>query len=434
MSIVQSWGKLSENNHDVIPLITPSSAYKQIDNNPKPGIAHGMGRSYGDVALNTNGTLWLMTGLNHLISFNHESGVLRCEAGATLQDIHRTLVPQGWMLPVTPGTQMITVGGAIGNDVHGKNHHVFGSFGDHVQSIKLLRTSGELIECSRTENAEWFFATIGGIGLTGIILEATIQLRKVSGPWLNAETIPYHNLDEFFEISDSSEDDWEHTVSWIDCMNGANARGLFMRANLTDAQDMQEPVIKDKTFPIKPPISLVNGLSLPLFNFAYFHGNSLKKGKLQTVHYEPFFYPLDAVHEWNKMYGPKGFYQYQSVVPRDVGKDATQEMLKAIKKSGEGSFLAVLKTFGDRESGGLLSFPKPGVTLALDFPNRDARTAKLFETLDAIVKEANGRLYLAKDARMPRDLFEAGYPRFNEFLKYRDSGISSDMSRRLLGI
>ena len=432
MTKIQAWGRLSHTEHQVIPLITSSQTYKQIQHCTYPGIAHGMGRSYGDVALNGNGVLWLTTAMNHLISFDLNTGILHCEAGTTLQDIHRTLIPQGWMLPVTPGTQMITVGGAIANDVHGKNHHALGSFGDHVLYIKLLRTNGETIECSKFERADWFYATLGGIGLTGIILEAKIQLRSVQSPWIHSETIPYHNLDEFFALSDSSETDWEHTVSWIDCMNGANAKGLFARGNLSSEQTQVEPKIKDKTFPITPPISLVNKLSLPIFNFAYFHGNSLKK-QPQKVHYEPFFYPLDAMHEWNKMYGPKGFYQYQSVVPKEIGKEVTQEMLNAIKKSGEGSFLAVLKTFGDRESGGMLSFPKHGVTLALDFPNRGTKTLKLLNELDHIVQQAQGRLYLAKDARMPRSLFETGYPRFNEFQKYRDPGISSEMSRRLLG-
>lgn len=433
MKKIKSWGRLSNNNHLIFNIKNITNIQCEIKNN-LPGIMHGLGRSYGDVALNSGGCLWMGNQLNHFISFDKDLGVLYCEAGSSLQDIHRTLVPQGWMLPVTPGTQVITVGGAIANDVHGKNHHVLGSFGDHVLEFTLLKTTGEIFQCSRTNHSELFFATIGGIGLTGIILTAKIQLRAVQGPWLEAETVPYYDLSEFFELADSSEKKWEHTVSWIDCMNGKQARGLFMRANLCDAKEsIQESVIKDKIFPIAPPISLVNHLSLPLFNFAYFHKNRLSHHH-KIVHYEPFFYPLDAIHEWNKMYGPKGFYQYQSVIPRHLGFDATQEMLKVIKKSGEGSFLAVLKTFGDRESGGLLSFPQPGVTLALDFPNRGLKTEKLFNALDAIVREAQGRLYLAKDARMPRSLFEAGYPKFNEFLKYKDPNISSDMSRRLLGV
>ena len=432
MATIQTWGRLSNTEHDIISFQTPNQAIQQLKQH-LPGVAYGMGRSYGDVALNTQGHLWQTTTLNHLISFNLETGILHCEAGATLQDIHRTLVPQGWMLAVTPGTQMITVGGAISNDVHGKNHHALGSFGDHLLSIKLLRTDGEIIECSRQEKSEWFYATLGGIGLTGFILEAKLQLRPIDGPWIESETIPYYSLQEFFALADASEADWEHTVSWIDCANSSSTKGLFIRGNLAQVQDKQISKFKDKNFPFTPPISLINKISLPVFNFAYFHGNTLKNSH-QTVHYEPFFYPLDAIHDWNKMYGPRGFYQYQSVIPRDVSLEATHEMLKMIKKSGDGSFLAVLKTFGDRESGGLLSFPRSGVTLALDFPNRGEKTLKLFNELDHIVSEAKGRLYLAKDARMPKTLFEAAYPRIQEFLKYRDPNISSNMSRRLLGI
>ena len=428
---IQSWGRLSNSAHGITHLSDPNQAIQLIQQSQGPHIAYGMGRSYGDAALNQDNNLWLTNQLNHLIAFDPKTGLLQCESGTTLQEIHRIFVAQGWMLPVTPGTQMITVGGAIGNDVHGKNHHAYGSFGDQVMAFTLVRTTGEIIDCSRTHNADWFYATLGGIGLTGVIINATLQLRRIAGPWIKAETIAYRNLEEFFALSDSSEQDWEHTVSWIDCMNGENAKGLFMRGNLAEDYQRVAPIIKDKRFPITPPISLVNKASLPLFNFAYFHRNALKK-RPQYVHYEPFFYPLDAIHDWNRMYGPRGFYQYQSVIPRDVGKEATQEMLRAIKKSGEGSFLAVLKTFGNRESGGLLSFPKPGVTLALDFPNREAKTLKLFNELDRIVQQAQGRLYLAKDARMPRSLFESGYPRINEFLPYRDPGISSEMSRRLM--
>jgi FAD/FMN-containing dehydrogenase len=327
---------------------------------------------------------------------------------------------------------MITVGGAIANDIHGKNHHLFGSFGDHLISMKIVRSTGEIIFCSRTENPQWFFATLGGIGLTGIIIEACLQLRAVQSAWIEAETVPYHNLKEFFQLSDSSIANWEHHVSWIDCVRGKDAKGLFIRGNLAQRQQKTLPVIHNRTFPISPSFSLVNRLSLPLFNFAYFQANK-RKTQSQLIHYEKFFYPLDTLQYWNKMYGKKGFYQYQSVVPRELGQEAICEMLKVIKKSAQGSFLAVLKTFGDRESGGLLSFPCSGVTLALDFPNLGEKTLKLFNELDHITAEARGRLYLAKDTRMPRALFELGYPRFNEFLKYKDPGMSSEMSRRLLG-
>ena len=433
MKPVSSWGRLSHELHNAIPLNDRNRVADLIQHNDSLGfgLAHGMGRSYGDVALNPNGTLWLTTGLNHLIDFDVHSGLLRCEAGVLLRDIQRLFIPKGWTLPVTPGSQMVTVGGAIANDVHGKNHHLLGTFGDHIQSLKLVRTDGMEIECGPTHNPEWFAATLGGLGLTGFIVEAVIQLRPISGPWLDTETIPYSNLSEFFELADSSEADWEHTVSWIDCMSN-NGQGIFMRANpnkeLKDAPKMKA----EKKMPFMPPISLVNSLTLRPFNFAYYNLQKYKAGS-SIAHYEPFFYPLDKLLEWNRMYGPKGFFQYQSVIPRNVGQDATQAMLREIERSGEGSFLAVLKTFGNKESLGMLSFPEPGVTLALDFPNHESRTHKLLARLDAIVKEAKGRIYAAKDARMPRALFETGYPKLNEFLKYRDAGISSSLSRRLIG-
>jgi FAD/FMN-containing dehydrogenase len=432
MKTISSWGRLSHEDHDVIPLSDRHNVAKLIQiQEGRVGIAHGMGRSYGDVALNPNGLLWLTTELNHLIYFNELTGSLKCEAGVLLRDIQRLFIPRGWALPVTPGSQMVTVGGAIANDVHGKNHHLLGSFGDHVQGIKLIRTDGTEIECGPSQNTKWFAATLGGLGLTGLIVEAEIQLRPIFGPWLDTEIIPYTNLSEFFDLADSSEKNWEHTVSWIDCMSN-KGQGIFMRANPNKELKAVPKMKAEKKMSFLPPISLVNSLTLRPFNFAYRNIQKYKTG-FGIAHYEPFFYPLDKLLEWNRMYGPKGFYQYQSVIPRNVGQDATQAMLKEIEKSGEGSFLSVLKTFGNRKSVGMLSFPDPGVTLALDFPNHGSRTHKLLDRLDTIVKEAKGRIYAAKDARMPRELFEAGYPKLNEFIKYRDAGISSSLSRRLLG-
>lgn len=431
MRPVSSWGRLSADQHEVVALGDPTKTPSIVSSTHPPGLAHGMGRSYGDVGLNPNGVLWLTTGLDHFISFDDHTGRLICEAGVLLRDIQKLAISRDWILPVTPGTQMVTVGGAIANDVHGKNHHVLGSFGDHVQHIQLVRTDGQMIECGPQLRPDWFAATVGGLGLTGVITQAQIQLRPISGPWLKVQTIPFANLDEFFHLADDSEADWEHTVSWIDCLSTAG-RGLFMRANPTDAGQRPEPISRKRTMPFTPPVSLVNHLSLRPFNLAYYY---LKKSQASSTieHYESFFYPLDNLLEWNRMYGPKGFFQYQSVVPRELGQHAVDAMLKEITRSGDGSFLATLKTFGNRQSIGMLSFPQPGVTLALDFPNQGGRTHRLFENLDAIVREAGGRIYLAKDARMPRDLFEAGYPRLSEFLTYRDPGISSGLSRRLMG-
>jgi FAD/FMN-containing dehydrogenase len=428
---VSSWGRLDSEEHEVLALSDRTDVGRALAGGG-PGIAHGMGRSYGDVALNPGGRLWRTTALDRFISFDPATGVLGCEAGVLLRDIQRMALPQGWLLPVTPGTQMITVGGAIANDVHGKNHHAYGSFGDHVRRLRLVRTDGEQIVCGPDLRPEWFAATVGGMGLTGVVAEAEIQLRPAVGPWLVGETVPYESLAEFFALSDSSEAGWEHTVSWIDCLSGAG-RGLFMRANpanLPDAEPLRAR--PQRGVPFVPPVSLVNRLSLRPFNSSYFYLNKLRPRKA-IVRYDAYFYPLDNLHNWNRMYGPRGFYQYQSVVPRAVGADAVSAMLEAIGRDGEGSFLAVLKTFGERQAPGMMSFPRPGVTLALDFPNRGARTARLFERLDAIVREAGGRIYMAKDARMPRDLFESGYPRLAEFLQYRDPGTSSALSRRLIG-
>jgi FAD/FMN-containing dehydrogenase len=430
---VFSWGRLGSLPHEPRMLVDRDAIATELRERPA-GVAHGMGRSYGDVCLNPGGALWMTAGLDRFIAFDIHTGRLRCEAGVQLGQIQRFAIPRGWILPVTPGTWMATVGGAIANDVHGKNHHVRGSFGDHVRQLRLVRSDGEEIDCGPGQREDWFAATVGGLGLTGIIAQAEIQLMPVQSPWLDTETIPYTGLDAFFALADASEGGWEYTVSWIDCLAGARGRGLFIRGNhaSASAQRPEAPALRVRSMPFVPPVSLVNGLSLRLFNFAYYQSNRLRAGRAVS-HYRPFFYPLDAVADWNRMYGPHGFFQHQSVVPRRVGRDAIGAMLDAIARSGEGSFLAVLKTFGERTAPGLLSFARPGVTLALDFPNRGERTAALLLRLDAIVAEAGGRLYPAKDASMSRAMFEAGYPALSRFLPYRDPKLGSAMSRRLMG-
>lgn len=435
-----SWGRLSHDPHQIVTLHDREQPSLQIGDTP--GICYGNGRSYGDVCLNPGGTVWQTRGLDRFVHFDNKTGLLRCQAGMLLQDIQRVLVPQGWMLPVTPGTQLVTVGGAIANDVHGKNHHRLGSFGEHVSSLSLLRTDGTALVCSTAENSKMLQATIGGLGLTGIILDAELQLRRVNSEWLTTDTVAFQSLDNFFELADTSEQEWEHTVSWIDCLSGSSGhdtRGIFLRANHNSSasesgalhQSTSKPAGK-LGIPFTPPLSLVNRLSLRPFNELYYRMQARKQG-MGSAHYEAFFYPLDALQHWNKMYGPRGFYQYQCVVPKSSSRDAIASLLDAIRQSGEGSFLAVLKTFGDRTTQGLLSFPMQGATLALDFPNRNRKTFTLFERLDAIVSEHGGRIYAAKDARMPKELFESGYPRLPEFLPFRDPGISSALSRRLMG-
>jgi FAD/FMN-containing dehydrogenase len=431
-----SWGRLGHQEHRCVPLWDRSQALALM-RQTTPGLPFGKGRSYGDVCLNPGGTLWETDKLDRFISFNSETGVLKCEAGVQLGEIQHIMSARGWMLSVTPGTQYVTVGGAIANDVHGKNHHAFGTFGEHVLALQLLRSDGTVMECTPDSNQAMLRATIAGLGLTGVILTATLQLRPVTSPWLLSETIPYSSLDEFFAVTEQSVKDWEYTVSWIDCLSGKQARGIYFRANHASATKAVELPQDHKparrlAIPVTPPVSLTNALTLRAMNSAYFRLNRANTGTRYTD-YESFFYPLDRIGHWNRLYGQTGFYQYQCVIPGNSSQSNVTALLKQIKKSGQGSFLAVLKTFADRQPAGMLSFPREGVTLALDFPNRGSSTLRLFDTLDAIVEQAGGRLYPAKDARMPAAVFAAGFPALAEFARFRDPGISSAMSRRLLG-
>lgn len=394
----------------------------------------GMGKSYGDVALVTGETAISSLALNRIMCWDAKTGVLECEAGVLLSDIQSIFVRQGWMLPVTPGTSWVTLGGAVANDVHGKDHHFSGTFGEHVLSLTLFRSSGEVLCCSPSSNAELFRATIGGLGLTGFITTVKIQLRSVAGPYFDTETIPYGNLTEFFALSEQTEADaWQASVSWFDCSTSKAGRGSFTRGNPSPRKgaETSEPRGLGLSIPFTPPISLVNKISLDFFNASYFELQKRGAGK-REVHYREFYYPLDGVGNWNRIYGPKGFFQYQSVIPMKDAAAATEEMLSVIKKSGQGSFLAVLKTFANREPAGLLSFARHGVTLALDFPNRGEKTERLFQALDEIVSEAGGTLNPSKDARMSRDLFQKGFPKLVDFAKHRDPNIVSDFARRVI--
>lgn len=431
MRRLTSWGRLDYPPQSVVHLGGMQYVPGQMAASEKPGVAHGMGRSYGDVCLNPGGTVWNTSACDAFIAFDEWSGRLVVEAGVLLRDIQRLLVPRGWMLPVTPGTQMVTVGGAIANDVHGKNHHRRGSFGHHVHHIRLLRSDGQVIDCGLDSHPDWFAATIGGLGLTGLILQAEIQLMKVAGPWMATEMLTFDSLERFFQLADESAAEWEYTVAWVDCVARRGSRGLFIRGNHSDDTRSAHRASRALSMPFAPPFSLVNRLSLRPLNLAYYTLGKWRAGP-GSAHYEKFFYPLDGIGHWNRMYGPRGFYQYQCLLPRERGLEVVSGILAEIASAGDGSFLAVLKTFGSRVPAGLLSFAQEGVTLALDFPNRGARTLALFDRLDALVLGDGGRLYPAKDARMPRAMFEAGYPGLRDFLKFRDPGISSGLSRRLM--
>ena len=390
-------------------------------------LAYGNGRSYGDVGLNSDATLLHTRGMDRFIAFDEVNGLLSCEAGVLLSEILDVFVPRGWFLPVTPGTRFVTVGGAIANDVHSKNHHRAGTFGCHVRRFELLRSDASRRLCSPHENADWFAATIGGLGLTGLITWVELALKRIPGVGIAVENTRFCGLDEFFALNAEAEARHEYTVAWIDCL--ANTpRGIFMAGDHAAGSGLAMTAKKVLSFPLTPPLSLVNGLTLRTFNQAYYH----RPLPAQTVmHYAPYFYPLDGLLHWNRLYGRQGFYQYQFVLPL-AARAALDDILRSIAASGQGSFLAVLKTFGDLPSPGLLSFPMPGVTLALDFPNRGAPTLALFDRLDAIVSAAGGRLYAAKDARMSGDFFRRAYPRLDEFLPFIDAKFSSDFARRVL--
>jgi FAD/FMN-containing dehydrogenase len=392
----------------------------------------GLGRSYGDVCLNHGNTLLLTRGMDRMLEFNQETGVLRCEAGVTLAEILEFAVPRGWFLPVTPGTKFVTVGGGIANDVHGKNHHMAGTFGRHILRFELLRSDGSQRICSATENREWFEATISGLGLTGLIHWAEIQLKQIVSRKVKYEATKFHGLDEFVALSEAKRGH-EYTVSWIDCVaKGKNAaRGIFMCGDHSELAERSEArPEKTISFPFDLPAIALNRSTVGMFNSLYFHKQRKSVSKL--VDYEPFFYPLDAVLHWNRMYGKQGLLQFQCVVPHANGLEAIEGILKTIADSGLASFLAVLKVCGDVASPGMMSFPKPGITLALDFPIREERTFALVDRLGAMTAEAGGRLYAAKDARMTGEQFRQFYPRWREFSGYVDEKFSSSFWRRVM--
>jgi FAD/FMN-containing dehydrogenase len=395
----------------------------------------GLGRSYGDSCVNDANAVLSTRHMNRLIRFDRDSGVLQCEAGVSLADILAFAVPQGWFLPVTPGTKFVTVGGAIANDVHGKNHERAGNFGHHVSWLELLRSEEGLRHCSSKRNRELFHATIGGLGLTGLILSAEIQLKPINNQYITSETIQFENLDEFRALSRESAAKFEYIVSWFDCVSTGRTvgRGLFTRGNHADGRfdKLKKSRPRELAVPFDFPVAVLNPVTIKVFNRFYFHKQ--RKRRLANVsHYEPFFYPLDGIQNWNRIYGKRGFYQYQCVVPAD-DYAVIKELLSVISASEAGSFLAVLKEFGDIPSLGMLSFPRPGVTIALDFPNKCAATRALLDRLDEVVMAVHGAVYPAKDARLSGSAFKAYYPRWQEFANFIDPKFSSSFWRRVSG-
>lgn len=429
----QSWGRYPKVAQQAYRVDWRDETPPWDDFGGGPVLPFGNGRSYGDSCLNNGGTLLDTRGLDRLISFDPSTGLLRCEAGVLLSEILAFAVPRGWFLPVTPGTQYVTVGGAIANDVHGKNHHRAGTFGCHVTQFELIHSDGTRRLCSPDQQTEWFAATLGGLGLTGLILWAEIRLKRITGPAISSETIKYTHLSDFFALSAASDQDYEYTVAWVDCLARGKhlGRGLFSRGNHAGASATKTRPARKLRIPFDPPLPLVNPPLVKAFNFIYYQPRA--QHSHHTSHYEPFFYPLDKILNWNRIYGAPGFMQYQCVVPSASGQDATTELLGRIAAANTGSFLAVLKQFGNQPSPGLLSFPRPGVTLALDFSNQGAKTLALLESLDEVVRQAGGAVYPAKDARMSETSFKHYYPQWQQLIPYIDPHFSSSFWRRVTG-
>ncbi len=417
---IANWGNfpVMESNEQQFSNLKELS---RIVSNSSSAIARGNGRCYGDASL---GEVTISTlRYNKILSFDKTGGILECQSGVTLDQILEVIVPAGWFLPVTPGTKFVTLGGVVASDVHGKNHHVDGSFSRHVIELTLMVSSGEVIRCSRDKHPDLFEATCGGMGLTGVIISVKFNLKKIASSYISETKIRAENLEELLDLFEQNKD-FTYSVAWIDCLKkgkgfgrsllmlGEHASPAALSKKQLAAGALALPAKKSVTFPVNLPSWALNNLTVRAFNFLFYHKN-IRKVKKSVIPYEPFFYPLDAILHWNRGYGKKGFVQYQFVLPVEQKKGLVT-ILNKISEKGWGSFLAVLKIFGEQSD--LISFPTKGYTLALDFPVR-AGLFDFLEELDQVVLEHGGRLYLSKDARMKSGTFWKGYEHSQDFSK-----------------
>lgn len=430
-----SWGRypLTPQSGHACPWIDGLTEHlNTVVDQHQTSLPYGNGRSYGDSCMAASDQVIHMRSLDHFIRADWKTGTVRVEAGVTLAEILAAAIPNGWFLPVTPGTQFATVGGAIANDVHGKNHHLRGTFGNHVLRFGLLRHGETALICSAMENPKLFAASIGGLGLTGIINWADLQLMPIRASQIDSRVVRFANLREFFSLSAELDHQHEYSVAWIDCLaKGANTgRGVYIVGDHARYGTLEVEHGSRLKMPLTPPVSLINNLSLRSFNSLYWHAHP-GQPKARRSGYVPFFYPLDRVLHWNRIYGRKGFQQYQCVIPEANAEVAMAELLGAIADAGLGSFLAVLKRCGDIASPGLLSFPIPGTSLALDFPQSSELQHVVFPRLDAIVRAAGGRLYPAKDAHMSGSDFRQAYPTWERLEALRDPSLMSRFWKRV---
>ncbi|GGD04846.1 FAD-binding oxidoreductase [Halopseudomonas salina] len=434
MDTALSWGRYPHFPQTLHPLVWRNQVADQIASIARAHgelLPFGNGRSYGDSCLATSGHVLQMRSLDRFIAADWVNGILRAEAGVTLGEILQLSIPRGWFLPVTPGTQFATLGGALANDVHGKNHHIRGTFGSHVNQFSLVRSVDGALICSREIHAELFAASIGGLGLTGVIEWAEIQLMPISSSQISGVVRRFDNLDRFFELSEQLDDQHEYSVAWIDCLaTGSSAgRGVYFVGDHAPSGTLDHSSPPRFNVPFAPSVSLVNNPSLRIFNELYWRKHQSAPTP-QRSDYQPFFYPLDGVSNWNRIYGRSGFQQYQCIVPHHSAREAIRDLLDVISSSGQGSFLAVLKRCGNGISPGLLSFPQPGISLALDFP-QVSKLASLFNRMDLVVREAGGRLYPAKDAHMSGADFRSGYPAWEQVELLRDPSLNSRFWKRV---
>lgn len=406
------WGRFPRQEGTELFFRTEEQLRELLIKHPQ-AIARGGARAYGDSALAP--VMLSSKRFNHVRAFNADSGILKVEAGLILADLLNAFVPQGWFVPVTPGTQFVSIGGMVASDVHGKNHHIDGSIGQHLTELSIMTANGEIETCSPTQHPDLFNATIGGMGLTGVILTVSIQMIPIQSAWIRQETIRCDSLDAVMDEFEQSKH-WKYTVAWIDCLRADETLGRSVLFRGEHANRAELPVDKSDnpltlkakrklSVPFSFPPGVLNKWTVRAFNALYYQ--RAPERRTDFVDYQSFFYPLDTIHHWNRIYGPKGFVQYQCVIPKARSREALQKLLGLIATAGEGSFLAVLKLFGPES--GLLSFPEEGYTLALDFPAKPSVFA-LLDRLDQVTLEYGGRLYLTKDARMSAHTLEAGYP------------------------
>ncbi|MET0284447.1 MAG: FAD-binding oxidoreductase [Polyangiales bacterium] len=432
------WGANLRADCDLTQPESPQQVVARLD---RAGtIARGLGRSYGDPAINADRQVLGMARVDRYLGFDEATGTLSCEAGVSLARILDDFAPRGWFPMITPGTKFVTVGGCIANDIHGKAHHAQGSFVTCVDAITVLLASGQIVRASRDENADLFWATFGGMGLLGVVMTATMRLRRIETTYFNQKSIAVANLSELLAVLEQYDQEYPYSVAVLDVYGRGASLGRAVVAVGDHARRDQLPAGLDPlavsppprlSVPFELPELTLNALSIRVVNAVA----QLTQKRLKPIgHYEGFFYPLDMLGHWNRGYGRRGFAQYQFVIPFEDGEARMRSLLEFIFASGELPFLNVLKRMG-KESGGVLSFPREGYTFAIDFPIRD-NTVHVLHQLDKLVVEAGGRIYLGKDGYVEADTFRAMYPAIDTWLavkqKYDPTNVfTSNLARRV---